>query len=246
MFSKNKLAALAAEFLGAGVLTLVVVSVQRSTIGVPYFIGIAGGLAIAMLVLVIGRASGAHLNPAITIGLWTARRVNSLTAVAYVVAQLLGGLAAGRLYQYYIGSDLTAVSDKFTGRLLVAEAIGTAIFALGWAAVTFNHYLDNKKAAVLGSAYALGVIAASSVSVGMLNPAIALGSNAWAWGTYVLGPVLGAVIGINLYGLLFAPDARAKKATAGAATVAPKAATTAKAKTTAKATTRKKTATKRK
>jgi glycerol uptake facilitator protein len=202
MFRRNKVAMLVAEFLGTGLLTLVIVSVQRSTIGVPYFVGLAGGLAAAILILVFGRASGAHLNPAVTIALWTARQVRTLEAVLYVVVQLLGGYLAGLLYQYLINNDLSAVSSTFTGRILVAEAVGALLLSLGWAAATYNVVAESKKAALVGGAYVLGIIAASAASVGIVNPAVALGANAWAWGTYVLGPILGAVIGVNLYGLL--------------------------------------------
>lgn len=240
MFNKNNLARLVAEFLGAGLLTLVMVSVQRSTIGVPYFVGIAGGLAAALLVMVFGRASGAHLNPAVTLALWTARQVKTVTAVLYIAVQLLGGFLAGQLYQYLINNDLSAVSRTFTGRLMVAEAAGAFLLSLGWAAAVYHNYSDSRKAGLVGGAYVLGIIAASSASVGIVNPAVALGSNAWAWGTYVLGPVLGAVIGVNLYGLVFAPAG----ATAGAAVS--KSATTSAATTVKPAAAKKKPAAKRK
>jgi glycerol uptake facilitator protein len=254
MFSRNKVARLVAEFLGAGLLTLVIVSVQRSTIGVPYFVGLAGGLAAAMLIMVFGRASGAHLNPAITIALWTGRQIKTVSAVLYIAAQLLGGFLAGQLYQYLINNDLTAVSSTFTGRLLVAEAVGAFLLSLGWAAAVYHNYGESKRAGLVGGAYVLGIIAASSASVGIVNPAVALGANAWAWGTYVLGPVLGAVIGVNLYGLMFAPAGAAANAAltkaAGTSTATTTKASTAKAvkKTTArkKAPAKKKTAAKRK
>jgi hypothetical protein len=46
---------------------------------------------------------------------------------------------------------------------------------------------------------------ASVAAAGTLNPAVALGARSWEWGTTLLGPILGAVIGFNLYALLFAP-----------------------------------------
>jgi glycerol uptake facilitator-like aquaporin len=204
MFSRNKVARLVAEFLGAGLLTLVIISVQRSTIGVPYFVGLAAGLAAAVLIMVFGRASGAHLNPAVTVALWTARQVRTASALLYIVVQLLGGYLAGQLYQYLINNDVSAVSHTFAWRVLVAEAVGAMILGLGWAAATFHVYSETKKAALVGAAYVVGIIAASAASVGIVNPAVALGANAWTW-TYGLGPVLGAVIGVNLFGLLFAP-----------------------------------------
>jgi glycerol uptake facilitator protein len=187
-------------------------SVQRSTIGVPYFVALAAGLVAAMLVFVFSGVSGAHANPAVTLALWTARKVGSLTALLYVVVQLLGAWAAYALYTYFVSSSLQPIGGTYTGRVLVAEAVGTLVLALGWAAVVYRANLTvGARAALVGLSYALAVIVAAAAGIGLANPAVALGTRAWevfgsmGWGTYVLGPVLGAVIGVNLYGLLFAP-----------------------------------------
>lgn len=208
MFGRNKVAAIMAEFLGTGVLALVIVSVQRSTIGLPYFVGLAAGLSAGLLFLVFAKASGGQFNPALTIGLWTARKVKTLDAILFVAAQLLAGYLAGLLYSYFIDSELTAVSHVFTGRVMVAEAVGAAIFTMAVAAAVYNERQEGVKAALVGGGLALGVIAASGASLGIINPAVALATNAWVWTTYVLGPILGGVIGVNLYALLFAPTSK--------------------------------------
>lgn len=245
MFGKNKVAALAAEFLGTGILALIIVSVQRSTIGVPYFVGIAAGLAAALLFLVFAKASGGHFNPALTIGLWTARRVKTLDAVLYVAVQLLGAYLAGLLYVYFIDNDLTAVSSTFSGRILAGEAVGAMIFTMAVAAAVYNERNEGVKAALVGGGLTLGVIAASAASVGIINPAVALTTNAWVWGTYVLGPILGGVVGINLYALLFAPNSKKTIPAAAPATV-PMASATSSTKSKAKKAPAKKAAAKRK
>ncbi|HEY1064005.1 MAG TPA: aquaporin [Candidatus Saccharimonadales bacterium] len=211
MFGRRKVAALVAEFVGTGVLTLVFLSVQRSTIGVPYFVAIAAGLVVVMLTFVVGTVSGGYANPAITLAMWTARKLNTLTAALYIVVQLLGAWAAYGVYTYFVNSSLQAIGGEYTGRVLVAEAIGAFVLALGWGYLTFRARLAvGARAAVLGVSFTLAVIIAAAVGIGIVNPAVALGIRAWeiwgsmGWGTYVLGPVLGAVIGVNLYGLLFA------------------------------------------
>lgn len=203
MFGKRKVAAIAAEFLGTGVLTLLILSVQRSTIGVPFFVALAAGLTLALMVLALGKASGPQLNPAITIGLWTARKVSTARAVVYIAAQLLGAWAAYYLYVYLVRGALQPVGGHFAGRILVAEAVGTGIFAFGWSAAIYQKLSATATASTAGLAYVVGIIAASPAAIGLLNPGVALGIRAWVWGTYVLGPVVGAVIGINLYELLF-------------------------------------------
>jgi len=220
MFSRNKVAMVVAEFLGTGILTLVIVSVQRSTIGIPYFVGLAAGLAAGLLMLVFNRASGAFLNPALTIGMWTARRIRTVPAIAYLVAELLGGYLAGLLYRYFVNGQMAPLSHDFSSRVLVGEAVGAAIFAMAAAAAVYGNFLESKKAALFGGGLALGIIAASSASAGILNPAVALGANAWTWTTYVLGSVLGGLIGVNLYGLVFAPVTATERVAASAATTA--------------------------
>lgn len=204
MFGRRKVATLVAEFLGTGVLTLLILSVQRSTIGVPFFVALAAGLALALMVFAVGGISGSQLNPAITIGMWTARKITTINAIMYVIVQLLGAWAAYYLYIYFVKNALQPVGGHFTGRILVAEAVGTGIFAFGWTAAIYQRFSTAVTASVAGLSYIVGIIAASSAAIGLLNPAVALGVRAWVWGTYVLGPVLGAVIGVNLYSLVFA------------------------------------------
>ena len=86
---------------------------------------------------------------------------------------------------------------------------------LGWAAAAYQRYEAGKAATVVGISLVLGVMAASIANGGLLNPALALGAHAWQWGTFVLGPILGAIIGFNLYGLLFAPAAAVVEAAPG-------------------------------
>lgn len=196
----------AAEFLGTGILTLVVLGVSKSTIGIPYFISIAAGLVVAAVTLALAQISGAHVNPAITIGLWTTRKIKTAPAIVYIAAQILGAGAAYLLYTYFIGQHWSN-TGKFEAHVLVGEAVGTFIFSIGWAAAAFQKLPLGQAAAVIGISLTLGIIAVSAASGGILNPAVAFGTRSWGWGTYVLGPVLGSVIGFNLYALLFAPAA---------------------------------------
>lgn len=203
-FGKRELAAYVAEFLGTGVLTLLILSVQRSTIGVPFFVAIAAGLAVVVMSFAVAGTSGGYFNPALTLGMWTARKLSSVSTVLYIIAQLLGAFAAYHIYTYFVGNALQEVGGKYSTKILTAEVVGTAIFAFGWASAVYQRFTASTAASVAGLSLTVGIVAASSASIGILNPAVALGINAWVWGTYVLGPVIGAVIGVNLYAMLFA------------------------------------------
>ncbi|HEX4774436.1 MAG TPA: aquaporin [Candidatus Saccharimonadales bacterium] len=206
MFGKRKIATLVAEFLGTGALTLAILSVQRSTIGVPFFVATAAGLTVALVMFAMGGASGGYFNPAITIGMWTARRISTLVGILYVAVQLLGGWAAYGLYTYFANNHLQPIGGHYTTRILIAESVGAAVFAFGFAAAVYQRFSASTTAAYAGVAYMLGILLASTAAIGLLNPAVALGVRSWVWGTYVAGPIIGAVVGINLYDLLFAAE----------------------------------------
>jgi len=209
MLKKQKAAAIVAEFLGTAALTLLILSVQRSTIGVPYFVASAAGLIFALMYYTIGDTSGGYFNPAITIGMWTARKLSTITAFVFIVAQMLGGYLTMFLYRYFSNASLQNVGGHYTARILVAEAVGTAVFAFGYTAAVYKkNTTRGVTSAFVGIALMLGMVAASSAAIGLLNPAVALGIKAWVWGTYVLGPVIGAIIGVNLYDLLFADESQ--------------------------------------
>ncbi len=204
MLGKKKVATLVAEFLGTGVLTLLVLSVQRSTIGVPFFVALIAGLVFIVTIFMFADISGAYLNPAIVVGLWTARKVSTLRGILLVAVELLGAWVAYYVYTYFVNTSLTNIGGHFTGRTLAAEAVATGILALVWGAATFGKWSKNVKAPAVGVAVVVAMVVASTAGIGLANPALALGVRAWVWGTYVAGPVIGAVVGINLYGLLFA------------------------------------------
>ncbi len=204
MFGRRAIAALVAEFFGTGILTLLVLSVQRSTIGVPFFVALVAGLTTAMLYFALGNVSEAQLNPALTIGLWTARKINTVKAILYVAVQLLGAWLGYRLYTYYANSTLQPIGGHFIWRIAVAEGVGAAIFAFGYAAAKYQGFSTPVRASVNGISYIVGLVAASSAAIGLINPALALGVRAWVLGSYVAGPIVGAVVGVQLYNLIFA------------------------------------------
>ena len=218
MVGRNRVAILMAEFLGTGILALVMLGVQHSTIGLPYFIALAAGLTLVLATMVFGKTGSGHFNPAVTIGMWTARQIKTLPALGYIIAQMLGAWATYYLYTYFVKTSLPAIGGHYDGRVLVAEAVGGFVLSVAFAAVVFNRFRNAKAAAAVGLGYVLAIlIAASPVvaggnGIGIVNPAVALSMRAFdvfgsmGWGTYALGPVLGAIIGFNLYALLFAPE----------------------------------------
>ncbi len=212
MFTRPQIATVVAEFLGTAMLAMVALILSQTT-AVSYFIGTSLAVVLAAIVMFFGNISGAHVNPALTFGLWTARQISTLRAIAYIAAQLLGGLAALELYQYFINHTLPAKSLAFSTPVWLAEVVGTAVLATAIAAVVSKKMDTVTSALTMGAAIFSGVIIASTASAGYINPAIALAARNWN-AVYVLGPLVGGLIGVNLYMMLFAgkmPSIKRKK-----------------------------------
>ncbi|HSX23584.1 MAG TPA: aquaporin [Candidatus Saccharimonadales bacterium] len=204
MFGRQKIAMIIAEFIGTFSLAGAVLAMSGRT-SFPFFAALIAGLIYGLMVLVIGSASGAHLNPAVTVGMWTVRKIGTATAVVYIVAQTLGGLASWAFNGYLLDAPLkNMVGHKFVTRVLVAEAVGALIFAFGYASAVYQNYKGLRRAATIGASLTLGILLATFASNGILNPALAIGVRSWGL-AYVVGPLVGAVVGVNLYARLFAP-----------------------------------------
>lgn len=202
MFSKRKLAMLVAEFMGVVVLATSVFSVVRWQLP-SMFVAIAAGIVLGLLVNTIGSTSGAHVNPAVTLGLWSIRKVTTAKAIAYVAVQLLAGLATLALIKYLLGTPLESMaSGPFEWKVLVAEAIGGLILGFGFASALYQKMDKNQLAFTVGLSLTAAIFVAGIASNGVVNPAVAVGLKSWSW-AYAVGPVIGTIIGMNLYALLF-------------------------------------------
>lgn len=213
MFSRLKVAKILAELMGVIILVTAVYSMVART-PFPLFAGMAAGLTLGLLVFSIGATSGAHVNPAITLGLWSIRKVKTSTAIIYVLIQLLGGYLAFLLINYLLGRNIESIANAPEIKVFVAEAIGALIFGFGVASAIYQKYEGGKLAFAVGGSLTVGILVASLASNGVLNPAVAIGLQSWNK-AYALGPIVGAIIGMNLYALLFTEETIIKRASAG-------------------------------
>lgn len=204
MFGRNKIAAVVAELLGsATIATVVFAMLGRTTF--PFFADVIAGLAFGTLALVLGTVGVVQLNPAVTVGLWTLRKINTAQAVVNIIAQMLGGLGVWALLTYLLNKSLTSMAGKsFDWRVLLAEALGAFVFTFGVASAVYQGFAGLRLAATVGASLTLGMLVASIAANGLVNPAVAVGVQSWDR-AYALGPVIGAVVGMNLYAMLFAP-----------------------------------------
>ncbi|HTQ62857.1 MAG TPA: MIP/aquaporin family protein [Candidatus Solibacter sp.] len=217
---------LTAEFFGAFAL----VFFGAGAICVDWFphasngVGLLGialvyGLTMAIMVSALGHISGGHFNPAITIGFWVTKRLNTIDTIAYWVAQLLGAVAAAYLLKSIIPDDtwraVALGTPMFTHdftRLsgMVLEGITTFFLVLTVFATTVDERSSFRQVAgfAIGLSLALGSLVASPFTGGALNPARAFGpalaSSHWQnHGIYWVGPLAGGFLAGFLYDSLF-------------------------------------------
>jgi glycerol uptake facilitator-like aquaporin len=232
---QRHIAALVAEALGVFVLTMVVLNVSRY--GLPLFTAATAGVSIAMFISAVGYLSGGHYNPAVTLGLFSLRKVSFVRTIGYLVAQVLGAVAAWQLYEYLTERALTNTTTAFDWRIATAEAVGGVVFGLAIAAVVVRKVEGWQAAVTIGSALFLAITVAGLGSNGIVNPAVAVGVRSFDL-NYFLGPVVGVIVGMNLFAYVLNPMDKKLKASAATAS-APVKAAPAKKSSTKKKTTKK-------
>jgi glycerol uptake facilitator-like aquaporin len=221
MFRLNRtaVAPVLAEFIGTSVLVMIALILGQTT-AVSYFIATSLAVAAAVVYMLFNMISGAHTNPAITFGMWTARKIGTLRGVSYIAAQLLGGVAAWQLFQYLTNHSVTAKSSAFSTPIWLGEVVGTAVLAMAFTAALNRRVEALYSGLMVGAAYFTGVVIAATASAGYINPAIALGSRAWS-ATYVLGPLVGGLIGVNVYNYLFGASESVTSSVAASSSATP-------------------------
>lgn len=187
-----------AEFIGTFGFVYAILASMNGSFGSLSTPAVAA-LTLAVAVMTIGLVSGAHVNPAVTIGAWSVKKIDKPNALAYILAQFSGALAAWVVISLFFSDDIAqfATADN-TMPVFWAEFIGTAFFGFGIAAAMHNGYKGITAAAVVGLSLFIGSGWAAIASNGILNPAVAAATGSFNF-AYVLGPAFGSVLGMQLY-----------------------------------------------
>lgn len=138
-----------AEIVGTFVLTMVALLTFQET--APLYVG----LTVMALVLGIGAVSGAHINPAVTFGLWSMRKLKTIMVPFYWAAQFIGAMGAVLLINAVAKDTIKLSFDKFlsfNGGLFAVELVGMAVFMFILAAA-----VSRKDLSAYGRAFGIGV-----------------------------------------------------------------------------------------
>ncbi len=172
------------------------------------------GLVVMSMIYAIGDVSGAHLNPAVTLGFWFARRFPGKAVVPYVLCQLLGAFAASGGVKAIFPSHASLGATYPTGspiQSFALEVVLTAILMFVILAVSSGAKEKGLMAGIaVGGVIGMEALFAGPISGASMNPARSLapavvtGSLAHQW-VYLLAPMVGAAIGVLCYRLVHPP-----------------------------------------
>ena len=184
-------------------------------------VALAHGLVLAVLVSALGAVSGAHFNPAVTVGVWIAGHLASRRAVAYILVQSIGALLAGIALRAVFPEGAWAPSRVGTPALgagidpLAGIAIEMILTVVLLTAV-FGTAIDPRGPKVgglaIGFAVAADILMGGPLTGAAMNPARWLGPAVTAqafdhWYVWITGPILGAAIAALAYRFFLLPAA---------------------------------------
>jgi aquaporin Z len=221
---------LTAEFFGTFWLVLggcgsAVLAAAFPELGIGFVgVSLAFGLTVLTMAYAVGHVSGAHFNPAVTVGLAAAGRIGWGSVPGYIIAQVLGGVAAAAvLYLIVSGkADFAGVGgfasngfgEHSPGKFnmmsaLIIEVVLTAMFLVVILGVTHKNAPSGFAPLAIGLALTLIHLISIPVTNTSVNPArstaVALFAEPWAlqqlW-LFWLAPIVGAIIGAIVHKMI--------------------------------------------
>lgn len=166
-------------------------------------VSLAFGLVIMIMIYAVGNISGAHFNPAVTIGFFFARRLKAKRIAPYILSQFAGALsAAGVLRLLFPESQGLGMTEPAGGLWTSAlvEVLLTFVLMFVILNVSSGHMEKGIMAGVaIGGTVALAALAFGPISGASMNPARSLGPAAFSWRwqdqwIYMTAPVMGAAL----------------------------------------------------
>ncbi len=217
----------AAEFIGTFWLVLggcgaAVLAAKFPGTGIGFLgVALAFGLTVLTMVYAFGHISGGHFNPAITLGMYTARRIPAADVTPYIIAQVLGAIAgAGVLYLIASGKPGFSLADGFATNgyeqhspggysllaCLIAEVVLTFMFLMVVLGVTDRRAPQGFAGLAIGLALTLVHLVSIPVTNASVNPARSTGPAMIAGGPAIsqlwlfwLAPLIGAILAGVIY-----------------------------------------------
>ena len=214
---------------GAAVVTLLISdSVTPGAAGIGLLGGLGDWIAIALAfgltvmdcIYLFGKISGAHLNPAVTIGLLVSKNISLIDSVYYIFAQVIGACLGSFLLWYILGSAAVTVGGLGATapgmgvgymQAMVAECIGTFFLVLVVMGVAVDKKAEPGFAGIsIGMTVATVIVVLGAFTGASINPARTFGpylmdmllggQNLWGFfPIYLVGPIVGGILAALVY-----------------------------------------------
>ena len=204
----ESLGAFALVFAGTG--AIIINSETAGGIG-HIGIGLTFGLIVMVMIYAVGHISGAHFNPAVTFAFAIGRHFPWRDVPRFWTAQLIGGLTASVLLRWMFGEVAHLGATRPSGstqQSFVLEIVLTFFLMFVITSVATDVRAVGQAAAIaIGGTVGLEALFAGPISGASMNPARSLAPAlvSWTWSDqwlYVIGPMLGAVLGVLAYQLV--------------------------------------------
>jgi len=214
---------LLAEFIGT--FALIFIGAGAGALGIGGLMGVAfaHGLVVLGFAYAYGHISGTHINPAVTLGVWAAGKIDAARAGSYIVFQILGGIAGALTLRWVLGGTGTGLGltqlaqnlDVKGTTISITPAVGLVLEAI----LTFFLVNAVMNAGISGKAtipggLAIGLTLTFCILMGgpltgaslnparSIGPAVATGNFNDLW-VYLVGPALGGIVAGLLYKTVF-------------------------------------------
>lgn len=182
-------------------------------------VALAFGLTVVTMAYAIGHISGAHLNPAVTLGLWAGGRFSSKDVLPYIAAQCIGGILAAAALYFIVtgnGSEIGGFAANGYGEHspggysmqagMLTEFLLTLVFLIVIMGATHKNAAAKFAGLAIGLALTLIHLISIPVTNTSVNPARSLSQAVfvgdWAlsqlW-VFIVFPIAGAIVGGLLY-----------------------------------------------
>ena len=214
---------LLAEFIGT--FALIFIGAGAGALGIGGLVGVAfaHGLVVLGFAYAYGHISGTHINPAVTLGVWAAGKIDAARAGSYIVFQIAGGIVGALALRWILGGGGTGLGatqlahdlDVKGTLITITPVVGMALEAI----LTFFLVNAVMNAGISGKAtipggLAIGMTLTFCILMGgpltgaslnparSIGPAVATGNFTDLW-VYLVGPALGGVVAGLLYKTIF-------------------------------------------
>jgi aquaporin Z len=187
------------------------------------FLGVsmAFGFSLLIAAYIVGPVTGCHINPAVTVGMWAAKKIESASVAFYVIGQLIGA-AVGGLIIYVVAKGLDGFDAKNNfaangwgahspkgyglGPAIIVEIALTALLVFAVLSTTRKDFAPGFGGVVAGLTLALIHLISIPVDNTSVNPARSFGAAIFAGGdalsqlwAFIVFPIIGALVGVGIW-----------------------------------------------